>query len=153
MSIYFNNFEKKLTMKKLNLFLSASVVGLMAFLFFSFAVPQQKTSKSWNVPDNYMKMKNPQAAGDAEMIKLGRMLYAKDCRACHGSTGKGDGVKAAQLDTPMIDFSTDAFHKQADGELYYKSFVGRDEMPNFEKKIVDEEERWAIITYMRASFK
>lgn len=140
-------------MKKLNSFLSAGALVTIAFLMFSFAVPQQKSSKPWDIPENYMKMKNPQAVGDAEMVKLGKMLYAKHCKACHGSQGKGDGPKAAQLDTPIIDFSTDAFHKQGDGELYYKSFVGRDEMPNFEKKIVDDEERWAIITYMRATFK
>ncbi|MFU8842787.1 MAG: c-type cytochrome [Bacteroidales bacterium] len=140
-------------MKKLNFFLSAGALATIAFLLLSFAVPQQKSSKTWDIPENYLKMKNPQAAGDAEMVKLGKMLYAKHCKACHGSTGKGDGPKAAQLDTPIIDFSTDAFHKQADGELYYKSFVGRDEMPNFEKKVIEDEERWAIITYMRATFK
>jgi mono/diheme cytochrome c family protein len=140
-------------MKKLNFFLSTGALAAIAFLMLSFAVPQQKATKPWNIPENYLKMKNPQAAGDAEMVKLGKMVYAKHCKSCHGNIGKGDGPKAAQLETKIIDFTTDAFHKQSDGELYYKSFVGRDEMPNFEKKVVDEEERWAIITYMRASFK
>jgi mono/diheme cytochrome c family protein len=140
-------------MKKLNFFLTTGAVTILAMVLFAFAVPQQKTSKPWDIPENYMKMKSPQDAGDAEMVKLGRMLYSKHCRSCHGTQGKGDGPKAAQLETPIIDFTTDAFHKQFDGELYYKSIVGRDEMPNFEKNITDDEERWAIINYMRTSFK
>ena len=87
------------------------------------------------------------------MVKLGKMLYSKHCKSCHGTMGKGDGTKAKQLDTFPGDFSKEEFHAQSDGDMYYKSFVGRDEMPNFEKKITDEEERWAIITYMRATFK
>ena len=67
--------------------------------------------------------------------------------------GLGDGPKAKQLETFAGDFSTEAFHAQSDGEMFFKSFVGRDEMPNYEKKITDEEDRWALITYMRTTFK
>jgi len=109
--------------------------------------------KPWDIPSKYLKMTNPQDVADKSMIKLGKMLYSKHCKSCHGSMGLGDGPKAKQLETPAGDFSTEAFHGQKDGEMYYKSFVGRDEMPNYEKKITDDEERWAIITYMRATFK
>jgi len=47
------------------------------------------------------------------------------------------------------DFSTDTFKAQSDGAIYYKSFIGRDEMPNFEKKITEEEDRWLLVNYMR----
>lgn len=137
--------------KKLRV-LTVLTVVLGSFLLVSF-IPQDKTPAPWDVPAKYMKMKNPQAADDAGMIKVGKMLYSKHCKSCHGSKGLGDGPKAKQLETPAGDFSSDAFHGQSDGELYYKSYVGRDEMPNFEKKITDEEDRWAIITYMRGTFK
>lgn len=126
---------------------------IASLILLSFAVPQEKANKPWDVPAEYLKMKNPQTAGDAEMIKIGRTLYAQHCRSCHGNMGLGDGPKAKQLDTFPGDFSSAAFHALSDGVLYYMSFIGRDEMPNFEKKITDEEERWAIITYMRATFK
>ena len=57
------------------------------------------------------------------------------------------------LKTSTGDFSTAKFQAQADGELYYMSFIGRDEMPNFEKKILDEADRWAVIGYIRTMKK
>lgn len=136
---------------KLSLFFAAIFTG--SLLIFAFTSPQGEGAKPWDIPAKYTKMENPQEAGDKDMVKLGKMLYSKHCKSCHGSMGLGDGPKAKQLDTFPGDFSSDAFHGQNDGEMYYKSYVGRDEMPNFEKKITDEEERWAIITYMRATFK
>ena len=74
---------------------------------------------------------------------------SKHCKSCHGSKGLGDGSKAAQLETLAGDFSLDSFKENSDGALFYMSFIGRDEMPNFEKKISDDEDRWAIINYVR----
>ena len=54
------------------------------------------------------------------------------------------------MKTKMDDFTSAGFKALPDGSKYFMSFVGRDEMPNFEKKIVDEEERWAIINYMNS---
>ena len=71
------------------------------------------------------------------------------CKSCHGKEGYGDGTKAKELETPMRDLTSDEVLEQTDGELYYKSFIGRDEMPNFEKKIQSETDRWALVAYMR----
>lgn len=136
---------------KMNLLVAATfIVGSLILL--SFTVPQDPPLP-WDIPAEYLKMENPQAADDADLLKVGKMLYSKHCKSCHGNMGLGDGPKAKQLDTPAGDFSTEAFHAQKDGEMYYKSYIGRDEMPNYEKKIPDEEDRWAIITYMRVKFK
>lgn len=140
-------------MKKFSVNLVMPLLVIIGFLFIAASVPQDKAKKPWNVPEKYLKMKNPQKAGDAEMVKLGKAMYAKHCKSCHGSIGAGDGPKAAQLKTKVPDFTKPAFQALKDGELYYMSFVGKDEMPNFEKKVTSEEERWAIITYMKATFK
>jgi mono/diheme cytochrome c family protein len=127
------------------------VVLLMAFYWTltSFAMPQdQKKAAPWNIPANYKTMKNPDK-GKAESEKLGKALYAKHCRSCHGNTGLGDGPKAKNLETFPGSFDDAKFQSQSDGELYYKSIIGRDEMPNFEKNIPDEEARWAVINYVR----
>jgi len=124
-----------------------------SLILFAFSSPQGDDPIPWDIPSKYLKMENPQAADDAGMIKLGKMLYSKHCKSCHGSKGLGDGTKAKQLDTFPGDLSLETFYAQKDGEIYYKSFVGRDEMPNYEKKITEEEERWAILTYMKATFK
>lgn len=131
-------------------------MGLMAFgitLLFAFSVPQtQKKGAAWKIPAEYKSKANPHK-GDANAEKLGKAAYAKHCRSCHGNLGLGDGPKAKNLETHPGDFSDAKWlGSVTDGDLYYMSFIGRDEMPNFESKITDEEERWGIINYIR-SFK
>jgi mono/diheme cytochrome c family protein len=77
------------------------------------------------------------------------LLYTKQCRFCHGNTGLGDGPKAASLEAKIVPFSDPKFQAQTDGEIYYQSIIGRDEMPNFEKKMTEEKDRWAIVNYIR----
>ncbi len=136
-------------MKTRILFLSTLLIA--AFAFFAFHTPQdQKKPAPWKVDAKYKAMKNP-SAGDAESIKLGKTLYAKHCKSCHGNTGLGDGPKAANLETFPGNFSDAKFHTTySDGEMYFISIIGRDEMPNFESKIPDEEGRWAVVNYVRS---
>lgn len=105
-------------------------------------------AKDWVVPDKYKKMENPVKA-DKESIAKGKTLWNLHCKSCHGKDGLGDGPKAANLDTPAGDFTTAAFKKQTDGALFYKSWIGRDEMPNYEKKIPDKEDVWHLVNFMR----
>jgi len=128
-------------MKKL-LFAAFSIVIMLSLL--SFVAPQAK--KAWDIPAKYKDMKNKKK-GDEASIKLGKTLYAKSCKSCHGS-GKGDGPKAGTLKTKMDDLTSKEFKAKSDGEKYFMSFVGRNEMPNFEKKIPDLDERWDIISYL-----
>ena len=116
-----------------------------AFFLLSFTYLQ---NKPWAVPDKYVKMTNPVKA-DAESLKDGKDLWFKHCQSCHGKTGKGDGSKASQLETEMKDFSTEEVQKQTDGEMFYKSLEGRDEMPSFKKKIAEEEDVWMVVNFIR----
>jgi mono/diheme cytochrome c family protein len=124
----------------------AILIGSLALL--SMTVLKSDLQDPWEAPTKYQKMKNPFVnATDSE--KIGRILYSKHCKSCHGTKGKGDGKKAASIDTPIGDFTDGSIKNQTDGALYYKSFTGRDDMPGFEKKIKDDEERWLIINYLR----
>lgn len=131
-----------------NLFALAGVM-VLAFVFMAFAFPQdeQKKAAVWDIPAKYIEMENPYA--DEDLNKIGKMMYSKHCKSCHGNKGLGDGPKAKQMETFPGDFSSEEFQAGTDGELFYKSIIGRDEMPNYEKKITDEEDRWAIINYIR----
>ena len=80
---------------------------------------------------------------------IGKILYSKHCKSCHGTKGKGDGNKAASIDTPIGDFTDGSIASQSDGSIYYKTIFGRDDMPSFEKKIADEEERWLVVNYVK----
>ena len=137
-------------MKSLKQITAAAFAILFTAALMAFVVPQdQKEGGPWDIPAKYQKMENPYA-GDKSLLKIGKMLYSKHCKSCHGSKGLGDGSKAAQLDTHPGDFTSPEFKEQKDGVLYYKSIVGRDEMPNFEKKIPDEEDQWAVIMYVKS---
>jgi mono/diheme cytochrome c family protein len=129
------------------------IFKLLGILVGSFALISMISNKSilqepWEAPAKYVKMENP-FANTSDDDNIGRALYSKHCKSCHGSKGKGDGTKAESIDTPMPDFSNASFLKQSDGSLYYKTFIGRDDMPSFEKKITDEEERWLVINYIK----
>jgi mono/diheme cytochrome c family protein len=87
---------------------------------------------------------------DAAVIDAGKQLWMKSCKSCHGSTGKGDGTKAAALKTFPGDFTTAAFQGATDGEIYYRLVKGRDEMPAFDKKLPDADDRWALVAFMRS---
>lgn len=107
-----------------------------------------KISEPWDIPAKYVKMENPYV-DDADLAMVGKMLYSEYCKSFHGNKGLGDGLKARQPGTFAGDFSSEEFLAATDGELYHKSFIGRDEMPYYEKKITEEEDRWAIINYLK----
>lgn len=137
-------------MKKKLLFIST--ILLVGFVLISMSNIKLSEQEPWSVPSKYKKMENPFAkATDGESI--GRILYSKHCKSCHGSKGKGDGKKAASSDTKVPDFTNPEFIKQTDGSLYYKTYIGRDDMPGFEKKITDKEDQWLLINYMKTLAK
>ena len=123
------------------LFTVIFVTVLMAF------VPKTQNDP-WPVPDKYKNMANP-VKSDATSLATGKELYTQHCKSCHGTKGKGDGPKAAQLDTECGDFTKPAFQAQTDGALFYKTSEGRKDMPSFKKKIADQNDIWAVVNYMR----
>ena len=130
--------------KNLNSTLLFTALVVFILTIVSFSAPQEE----WEVPAKYKSMKNEFAGEDEDDI--GKDLYNKHCKSCHGKEGYGDGTKANELETEMRDITVEEVQKQNDGVIYYKSFIGRDEMPNFEKKISDDEDRWMVVNYMRS---
>ena len=107
------------------------------------------STAGWVVPSKYISMKNPTDKTDSENMAIGKSLYSKHCKACHGAEGYGDGTKARDLDGDLGDFSSKETQNQTDGALFYKISTGRDDMPNFTKKLHSDEDRWLIVNYMR----
>lgn len=128
--------------KQTIILLFASSVALYSFML----VDQ---SKEWVVPESAKKVKNPTDKADKENLAIGKSLYSKHCQSCHGKEGYGDGPKAKELKGEVGDFSSEEFHSQSDGALFYKITTGRDDMPAFDKKIPDAEDRWLIVNYIR----
>ena len=134
-------------MKTIKKVFISSLVAFAIVTVLNMTVSAQEQPKPWDAPANFKAMKNPVAAGAAS-TKAGLALYTKNCASCHGKTGLGDGVKARALKTFPGDFSKDAYQKQTDGEQFYKSKFGRDEMPKYEGKLSDDD-IWNIVNYMR----
>lgn len=125
--------------------LSTLLIALGLFILFTgFSLLQEP----WVVPGKYKKMQN-ESVFDGEGKMVAKQMYSKHCKSCHGKKGLGDGTKSKELDTPSGDFSTADFQGQSDGALFYKTTIGRDDMPAFDKKIPDEEDRWLLVHYMR----
>jgi mono/diheme cytochrome c family protein len=129
--------------------LSIVAIFFVAAFMYSFVAPLQE-KKPWNVPAKYKNMENPYADEAEDLIDAGADIYAQQCASCHGDEGLGDGAKASNLKTYPGDFSSDEFKAYSDGELYYMSIIGRGEMPNFEKKLSDDEDQWAVIEFIKS---
>jgi len=129
-------------MKTLKFLITLGIVSLGLLSFNKFI------QEEWKVPDKYEKMKNT-AEANAENLLLGKSLYSKHCKSCHGKNGQGDGTKADELEGNLGDFSSEEFQSQSDGALFYKSYIGRNDMPNYEKKM-SKEDMWILVHYMRS---
>jgi mono/diheme cytochrome c family protein len=121
------------------------IIGILSFALYSFG---KLVQEPWDIPDKYVKMKNPTYANQ-ENLAIGKALYAKHCKSCHGKIGLGDGPKADDFDVNIGDFTSAEFHNQTEGEIFYKSYIGRNDMPNYEKKIPNPEDMWFIVNHIK----
>jgi len=122
--------------------------GIVAVLFAFIGFTNPQTIDDWDTPAKYKNMENKFTGED--IGNIGEDLYKLHCKSCHGREGYGDGPKGFELETEMRDLTFEEVQAQSDGELYYKSIIGRYEMPNYEKIIKDEKDRWMLINYIRS---
>lgn len=121
-----------------------TIIGFISLFMVAFTIIEQE---EWIVPEEYVNMENPT---DPEVdLAIGKSLYNKHCKSCHGKEGYGDGPKADDVEGDLGDFSSEEYQAQTDGELFYKTSFGRLDMPEYTKKMPDDEDRWLIVNYMR----
>lgn len=90
--------------------------------------------------------------GDAA---TGKTLYDKNCAACHGPEGKGDGVAAQALDPKPRDLSDASFTSTVSNEHLYKVIkdggqaVGLSPLMAAWGGILSEAEIWDVIAFIR----
>ena len=75
-------------------------------------------------------------------------LYAQQCAACHGPTGRGDGLAGATLDPPPIAFTDAGRAAQRTPLALYEVIsqgVQGTSMPSF--SALSESDRWALAFY------
>jgi mono/diheme cytochrome c family protein len=102
-------------------------------------------------PDSAARATNPVTA-TASSVSTGRDLYLANCAACHGTTGAGDGLTAADMVPGPGDLST-TVPALTDGELAYRIASGTvaTRMPAFSITL-SEHDRWDLVNYLRATW-
>ena len=132
-----------------NKILTVTLLVCFSFVCLSLTTKYQSVQEdNWEVPKEFQSLKNPYSnAKDTD--EMGKMLYLKHCKMCHGDIGKGDGKMANLLDIEVGNFTTEAFKAQTDGAIYYKFLNGRNEMPSFKKKIIDKQQQWLLVNYLK----
>jgi mono/diheme cytochrome c family protein len=96
-------------------------------------------------------LKNPVPA-TPESVSNGGAVFTKQCVACHGASGKGDGSMAAKLKSKPSDL-TDAewTHGPSDGEIFT---LIRDGAKNAGMKAfrgaLSDRQMWDLVNYIRS---
>ncbi len=101
----------------------------------------------WNAPAMAATLVNPVAADDVS-VKRGSSLYAMNCIACHGATGRGDGPVSATLDPKPADLVVMA-PMHPGGDFFWKIENGRGVMPAW-KDTLDENQIWDLVNYIKS---
>lgn len=105
------------------------------------------------VPEEFAGLTNPVTADEESLIR-GQEIYTAYCVVCHGETGMGDGVGAANLD-PAPAALAHTSRMLGDDYLYWRVSEGgshdpfNSAMPAWESAF-DETARWDVINYLRA---
>ena len=90
---------------------------------------------------------NPHASAP-ESAERGKILFLRDCAACHGPKGQGDGTVA--LPERPDDLTTIAESPIfPDGVLAYRIEYGRGLMPTWKDTLTDSE-IWDLVSYIRS---
>jgi putative copper export protein len=100
-------------------------------------------------PDSAASVMNPVAAAPASVAR-GHDLYLANCAACHGTSGRGDGVTAADL-LPGPGTLPSSIPRLTDGEIAYLVASGTvaTRMPAFSTTL-SERDRWDLVNYLRS---
>jgi len=128
--------------------LLATMIGIGAIAYAIHVVHQAVMIDAY--PDTY---KRPAVAYQAISVANGAALYHDSgCSTCHGASGHGDGVVAAELNPPPPDLTGRHANAHTAGDLYWWLSYGvkpTSAMPGFSQSLSDEE-RWDLINYLRA---
>ncbi|NIM49010.1 MAG: c-type cytochrome [Gemmatimonadales bacterium] len=90
---------------------------------------------------------DPTLTGTA--VPSGAEIYAKECVACHGKAGEGDGPAAVALNPRPTDLTKAEFQQgRTDDQLTEVIAKGRKTMPGYGKRLTPEEIA-ALVAYIR----
>lgn len=122
---------------------------------FSLQTPIPGTVARGDLP--YFYKNDPEGAG-AELVNpllptkanlaRGEQKYNTFCSPCHGYLGNGESRMRNQFPIPP-SIHSEKVRSWSDGRIYHVIMEGQNTMPSYSKQTT-EDERWAIVHYMRA---
>lgn len=135
-----------------------SLRALAAAALIAGALAPAAAQEPWVAPKEEAARRNPLPLSD-EALQKGRLLYQKNCVACHGAKGKGDGSGIAFLAERTSRRPKDLTDPKlqaawSDGEIFWKVTNGLKEddvivMPAYANEIKKDEDRWALVHFVR----
>jgi putative copper resistance protein D len=102
------------------------------------------------VPTIYLNSPLPYSVAT---VAAGDHSFAKNCVACHGPHGYGDGPAAASLSVKPADLARQHVGHHTDGTFFWWISHGKggDAMPAF-GNILEEQQRWELVGFLHAQF-
>ncbi len=85
-----------------------------------------------------------------ELLNRGLERYQIYCMPCHGPAGDGKGITGKYGMVSMANFHDERLVKMGDGEIFNTLSNGKLPLMPAYGAIVPVEDRWAIISYLRA---
>ena len=104
---------------------------------------QQVLSQDWLVSPDQSAINNP-SEYNLENVKMGKVIYTRNCQSCHGDPGKNNPLALVPL---PVDIASERMHANSEGDMFYKITTGRGIMPPFETSI-PEDDRWKLINFI-----
>jgi mono/diheme cytochrome c family protein len=85
----------------------------------------------------------------SDVMARGRERYGISCQPCHGAAGAGDGIVTKYGMVGVANFQQQRLVEMPDGQIFNTITNGKNTMAAYGSNITIED-RWAIITYIRA---
>ena len=91
---------------------------------------------------------NPLAVSQ-KVLEEGRQAYMNHCVVCHGPLANGVPTLTSAYGAKPANLQAKQFRDYPDGKIYWTIVMGKNAMPSYAADL-SEEDRWAVIHYLRA---
>jgi len=100
--------------------------------------------QEWIVPEEMAAVSNP-SEYSLENVKLGKAIYTKNCKSCHGDPGKNNPLTLVPM---PVDIASEKMQLNSEGAMFHKITIGKGIMPPFESTI-SETDRWLLVNFIQ----
>ncbi len=117
-----------------------------------FAHPVERDPDEGDPPPDYANQSNP-LPQEVATLDQGKHVFIRECWVCHGDAGTGMGVYRHDLLPVPPDFSDGSYGDFTDADYFWRISEGVPwtAMPVWKLRY-SEEDRWALVYYIRVNF-